>query len=112
MDNSEPNANSTLRRLSFFSRRPAMKSNEQESEQDASDVPATGAAEDPQSTTDANPADIQGEATLPAHHTTVLVVDEGGSIRKLDGPCPQQEFFSVSQSISWQQKIPNRLQVH
>ena len=89
-----------------------MKSDQQESEQDAGDVPETGTAEDPESTTDANPADTQGEASLPAHRTSVLVVDEGGSIRKLDGPCPQQEFFSVSQSISWQQKIPNRLQVH
>lgn len=48
----------------------------------------------------------------PSHRTSVLVVDDGGSIRRVDGPCPQQEFFSVSQTISWQRKIPSRLQVH
>eukprot|EP00892_Ulva_mutabilis_P008064 jgi/Ulvmu1/562/UM001_0570.1 len=98
------------RRFSFF-RKQANRNSAQEEDVNSPDAHGESEVQEAQ-VTGAQAAAGQQETKPADVRTSVLTVDEAGSIRKLDGACPQQEFFSVSLSIGWQRKIPSRLQVH
>lgn len=107
-ENSSANSNYPSRRFPFLNRRGGSNLNQEAGQPESGDAPDSNEAVGQD-----GPTETGEEEGTPANpRTSVLVVDEAGSIRKLEGPCPQQEFFSVSQSISWQRKIPSRLQVN
>lgn len=101
-------AMTSIRRLPFFRRQDTANAAQEEAQPEP-DVKSDTHADEDQPAAAEEPAIRQQESGLVNH--TVLTVDESGSIRRLDGPCPQQEFFSVGLSISWQREVPSRLQV-